>query len=282
MPNWVWWITTFVTGQGCDLSSGRVRQAKFCTTFRICFAVGIMFGLFINILYSSTITSALSIPMSQIPSFHALITSGFKFTAHSESLPMQNILKTALSNHGAPLDVELVESASQISHLFQPAHRTATIAYFDYFYAEATLQNYSTDFICRNIRRVTISPNSKPIYSSFIAKKSSEFTEYFNYGLMRIREAGLHHKYTTEYDTFSSHQRCDEADNTDNSSGWDSVEVTDVYFLFYILLGGMVLALIALANENIDSVKKLVITWGENLSGLKINNTYSTNFLTRK
>lgn len=78
-------------------------------------------------------------------------------------------------------EMRLIDSPEQMSHLLE-GNPVATVAYFDAFYNEAVFQNYSTEYICRTIERIMISPNSKPFPSSFIAKKSSELTQYFNYG----------------------------------------------------------------------------------------------------
>ncbi|XP_035710825.1 uncharacterized protein LOC118436553 [Folsomia candida] len=246
-----WWIMSFMVGQGCHASHATKKSLykyEYPISLRLCFITGMLFGLLINIIYSSTILSALSVPISVIQSFEDLLEQGYKFSTHHLSQPMQNVLKTRLEVLNAHREVHLVDNAHQISHILE-GKRVATLAYFDYFYREALKQNYSTTYICRTIDRILVSPNSKPFPSSFVAPKGSKLKEYFNYGLIRIRERGLHNKYSKEYDIFHNNFVCET-----NKVSWDSVAAADVYVVFFILFIGLLASLAGIVIENLGTI----------------------------
>lgn len=86
---------------GCHASHATKKSLykyEYPISLRLCFITGMLFGLLINIIYSSTILSALSVPISVIQSFEDLLEQGYKFSTHHLSQPMQNVLKVRTLN----------------------------------------------------------------------------------------------------------------------------------------------------------------------------------------
>jgi hypothetical protein len=75
--------------------------------------------------------------------------------------------------------VEKVGTVEEIKHLINPLAPKAFLTYPDLFYKAALELNYTEQYVCRHISKVTV---SDVIYKSgMFLKKGSEFTEIFNH-----------------------------------------------------------------------------------------------------
>jgi hypothetical protein len=146
----------------------------------------------------------------------------------------------------------LIENPQQIKHLLE--FRAATLAYSDTFFRDAVKQNYSKMFLCNNIARVPVTGDDKPFPASFILRKNSEFTKLFNYGILLLKERGLHARYYLNFDRFQTEFSCDQKSNIFRGS----VDITDIHVPFGIFGGGIVLSLL------VFGYKKLMLIVGKN------------------
>lgn len=63
---------------------------------QILFVTGALMGMIIQIFYSSTILSAITVVISPIKTFDNLIQLNYHFTTHVLSMPMQDVIKVSI------------------------------------------------------------------------------------------------------------------------------------------------------------------------------------------
>jgi len=88
---------------------------------------------------------------------------------------MQDLIQT----YKLAQDVETINTTDEITHLLHEKDYKAFITYPDALYSVAVKQNYTLQFICKNIHHIRL-PNI-PKHSGMYMKKGSVFTETLNH-----------------------------------------------------------------------------------------------------